>query len=144
MSESMSQSPDFEREERPDVSEVSLGTIVSGVASDLSDLLRKELELAKAELRVEAQKASKGVGLLGGAGFAGWMLAVFASLALMFALGALMPLGWAALIVAVLWGIVGAVLFTRGRAQLKAVNPKPEQTVETLKEDVQWAKTRTS
>jgi len=51
-----------------------------------------------------------------------------------------MPLGWAALIVAALWGLAGAVLYTSGRARLRTVNPKPERTVETLKEDAEWAK----
>jgi hypothetical protein len=55
-----------------------------------------------------------------------------------------MPTGWAALITAVVLGIIAAVLFSIGRKKLKQVNPKPEQTVETLKEDVQWAKNRTS
>ena len=41
---------------------------------------------------------------------------------------------WAALIVALVWAVIGAVLYARGRAQLRAVHPKPEQTVDTLKE----------
>ena len=62
----------------------------------------------------------------------------------MFALDAVMPTGWAALITAVVLGIIAAVLFVLGRKKLKQVNPKPEQTVDTLKEDVQWAKNRSS
>jgi Putative Actinobacterial Holin-X, holin superfamily III len=69
---------------------------------------------------------------------------VFLALALMFALDAIMPIGWAALITAVILGIVAAVLFVLGKKQFAQVNPKPEQTVETLKEDVQWAKNRNS
>jgi hypothetical protein len=69
---------------------------------------------------------------------------VFLSLALMFALDQVMPIGWAAVITAVVLGIVAAVLFVLGRKQFRQVNPKPEQTVETLKEDVQWAKNRNS
>jgi hypothetical protein len=80
--------------------------------------------------------------MFGGAGFAGWMVGLFASLALMWALGALMPLGWAALIVAVLWAVAGAVLFVQGRQKMRDVRPVPEQTMQTLKEDVQWAKNR--
>jgi len=128
-----------------DVSNASVGQLLSEVTSDLSTLMRQEMELAKAELRQEATKAGKGAGFLGGAGFAGYMLALFASLALMFALAELDFIGlWAAaLIVAVIYGIVGFVLFKRGRRELKNVNPMPTQTVETLKEDVQWAKTQT-
>ncbi len=69
------------------------------------------------------------------------MLLVFASLALMFQLDVWMPIGWAALIVAVLWGIVAAVLASTGRKNLKQATTAPMQnTVETLKEDAQWAK----
>lgn len=118
----------------------SLGEIVSEITNDLSTLMRQELDLMKAELKQEATKAGAGVGMLGGAGFAGYFLLLFLSVALMAALDAVMPLGWAALIVAVLWGIVAAVLGQRGKSRLKTVNPKPEQTIESLKEDAQWAK----
>ncbi|ANZ40810.1 hypothetical protein BBK82_37315 [Lentzea guizhouensis] len=120
--------------------EESLGDLVSELTGDLSKLMRQELELAKAEIRQEATKAGKATGMLAAAGFAGYLTIVLLSFALVFALGAVMPLGWAALIVAALWGIAGAVLYTSGRAKLRTVNPKPERTVETLKEDVEWAK----
>jgi len=129
---------------RPDVEGRSVGELIGEVTSDLSKLMRQELDLAKAEMKVEASKAGKGAGMLGGAGIAGHLVLVFLSLALMFALDAVMPTGWAALIVAALWGIVAAVLAATGRKKLREVNPKPERTVETLKEDVQWAKTRSS
>ena len=118
----------------------SLGDLVSELTGDLSKLMRQELELAKAELREEAAKAGKAGGMLAAAGFAGYMTTVLISLALVFALGAVMPLGWAALIVAVVWGIAGGVLYSSGRAKLRTVNPKPERTVATLKEDAEWAK----
>lgn len=118
----------------------SLGDLVSELTGDLSKLMRQELELAKAELREEASKAGKATGMLAAAGFAGYLTTVLLSFALVFALGAVMPLGWAALIVAALWGIAGAVLYTSGRAKLRTVNPKPERTVATLKEDAEWAK----
>ena len=128
--------------DRPDVENVSVGELVREVAGDLSNLMRKELELAKAEVKEEAGKGAKGAGMLGGAGLAGYFVALFLSLALMWALASVIPTGWAALVVAVLWAIVGAVLFVTGRKKLREVNPKPEQTLETLKEDVQWARTR--
>jgi len=124
---------------RMDSSE-SLGDLVSELTADLSKLMRQELELAKAEIRQEAAKAGKATGMLAAAGFAAYLTTVLLSLALVFALGAIMPLGWAALIVAALWGLAGAVLYTSGRARLRTVNPKPERTVETLKEDAEWAK----
>lgn len=139
----MSQSQTF-GDDRPDVEGQSVGSLVSGLTSDLSTLMRQELELAKVELKQEAAKTGKAAGLFGGAGLAGWMVALFASLALMWALGEVMPLGWAALIVTVLWAIAGAVMFVQGRAKMRAINPVPEQTKQTLKEDVQWAKNRKS
>jgi hypothetical protein len=120
----------------------SIGHLIGEVAQDVSTLFRQEVALAKAELKEEATKAGKAGGMLAGAGFAGYMVAVLLSLALVFALGAVMPLGWAALIVAVLWGIVGGVLYVTGKNQMKNVDPVPRQTVETLREDAQWVRDR--
>ena len=128
----------------PDVEDRSVGDLLSEVTGDLSKLMRQEVALAKVELKEEATKAGKAGGLLGGAGAVGYLVLVFVSLALMFALDEVMPMGWAALITAAVLGIIAAILFVVGRNRLKQVNPKPEQTVETLKEDVQWAKNRTS
>jgi uncharacterized membrane protein YqjE len=125
---------------RPDVEDRSLGDLVSELTSDLSTLMRQELELAKAEMRREGKKAGAAAGMLGGAGVAGHLVLLFASLAVMWALGEVMHLGWAALIVTVVWVVVAAVLFTTGRKRMREVNPKPEQTTATLKEDLEWAK----
>jgi hypothetical protein len=140
-------------EGHPDVEGTSVGQLIGDVTRDLSTLMRQELELAKAELRADANratdevkaqagKAGKGAGMLGGAGFAGIMLAVFLSCALWWGLENVMDAGLAALIVAVIWGVIAAVLYSMGRKQLKTVdftrlkqiNPKPEQTVETLQQ----------
>ncbi|GAA3423549.1 phage holin family protein [Streptosporangium sandarakinum] len=123
--------------------EPSLGQLVGEVGEDLSKLFRQEVELAKAEIRQEATKAGKAAGMLSGAGVAGLVVALFVSLAVMFGLGAVMPLGWAALIVAVVWAVIGGVLYTNGRKRMSEVSPKPEQTVETLKEDARWARNLT-
>jgi uncharacterized membrane protein YqjE len=122
----------------------SVGQLVSQLTTDLGQLTRQELALAKAELQVEAKKAGKGAGMLGGAAFAGWMVALFISLTVMWALDEAMDLIWAALIVAVVWAVVAAVLAMTGRKELREVNPKPDQTVESLKEDAKWLKTRNS
>jgi len=127
-----------------DPADHSVGDLLGRVTSDLSTLMRKEVELAKVEIKEEATKAGKASGTLVGAGLIGFLVLVFLSLAVMFGLDQVMPIGWAAVITAVLLAIVAAVLFVVGRRQLRQVNPKPEQTVETLKEDVQWAKNRTS
>ena len=117
---------------RPDVEGTSVGQLMGEVAKDLSTIMRQELELAKVEVKAEAKKAGKGAGLMGAAGFAGYMVLLFLSIALWWALSHLVGHSWSALIVAVLWGVIGFVAFTMGRKQLKAVNPKPERTVDTL------------
>lgn len=122
----------------------SVGELVSQLTTDLGELTRQELALAKAELQTEAKKAGKGAGMLGGAAFAGWMVALFVSLTVMWALDEAMDLIWAALIVAVVWAVVAVVLAMTGRKELREVNPKPDQTVESLKEDAKWLKTRKS
>lgn len=131
--------------ERPDVEGRTAGELISEVASDFSTLMRQELELAKVEMKAEASKAAKAGGMLGGAGVAGHFVLIFLSLTLMWALAdAFDSLIWATLVVAILWGIVAAVLFVIGKNKMREVNPKPEQTVQTLKEDAEWARTRNS
>ena len=122
--------------------DASPGQLASEVAKDLSTLVRQEIALAKAELQQEAKTAGVAAGALGGAGFAGYFVLVFLSLGLMWGLDSWMPLGWAAVVVAAVWAVVAAVLAVVGRSRLKKFNPKPERTIETVKEDVQWAKTR--
>jgi len=119
---------------RPEVSGTSVGELISEVTTDLSVLMRQELALAKAELTVEAKKAGQGAGMFGAAGFAGYMVLLFLSFALWWALENVMDAGLAALIVAVLWGVIGAVAFVLGRKKFRQVNPKPERTVDTLQQ----------
>jgi len=126
---------------RPDVADRSLGDIVGEIAEDLSRLVRQEIDLAKTEAKQEVTKLGKGAGMLGGAGIAAHLLLLFGSVALMLVLGRAMPLDLAAVIVAVVWVIVAAVLAARGRRQLQSFDPTLETTTQTLKEDVQWAKT---
>ena len=117
-----------------DVENVSVGELLGNVSRDLSTLMRQELELAKAEVRAEAVKAGKGAGMMTGAAMAGWMCVLFVSIAVWWGLANVMDEGLAALIVAVLWGIAGAVLFATGRRTLRAMNPTPERTVNTVKQ----------
>jgi hypothetical protein len=126
-----------------DPAETSVGELIGNISDDLTRLFRQEVELAKAELRQEAAKAGKAAGMLGGAGFAGYLGVVLLSFALVFALGNVMDLGWAALIVAAIWGVIGAVLYANGRKKLKTVDPVPHRTVDTIKEDAQWLKNPT-
>ena len=121
----------------------SVGELIGEISKDLGQLVHQEIELAKAEMKQEVTKVGKGAGMLGGAGFAGYMVALFASLTLAYIIGTFWPAWVGALIVTLLWGIAGVVLYTRGRAQLKTVNG-PVQTKETLKEDAQWVRHPTS
>ncbi len=129
----------------PDVEGTSVGTLIGEVTRDLSTLMRQELELAKAEVRAEANKATnevkaqgakagKGAGMLAGAGYAGHMVALFLSIALWWALSHLVGHSWSALIVAILWGAIAAVAALMGKKKFQQVNPKPERTVETLQQ----------
>lgn len=121
----------------------SLGEIISDISSGLSQLFRQEVDLAKAELKAEASKAGKAAGMFSGAGVAGLLTLIMLSFALAFGLGNVMNLGWAALIVAVLWAVVAGVLFAMGRTNARTVSPVPQKTVQTLKEDAQWLKNPT-
>jgi hypothetical protein len=121
-------------------SEPSLGDLVGQATKDLSTLVRKEIELAKTELSTEVAKAGKGAGMFGGAGVTALYGLTFVSLAAMFGLGAVMPLGWAALIVGVVYLGVAGILAMTGKKAFKDFSPKPERTIRTLKEDAQWAR----
>ncbi|MEU2899539.1 phage holin family protein [Streptomyces sp. NPDC001273] len=123
-------SPLSRRSTEPPAPERSTGELLSQVTSDLQVLFRQE----------EGTKAGKAAGMFGGAGFAGYMVLLFLSLAAVFALASVMDEGWAALIVAGLWAVAGAVLYQKGRAKMRTVSPKPERTVQTLKEDAEWAR----
>jgi len=114
------------------VGDRSLGELISEVTEDLSTLMRQELELAKAELQQSATRAGKGAGMLGGAAVAGYFVLLFASIALWWAIGGATGLDWSAVIVAVIWGIIGAVLATVGRNSLRSVRGLP-RTADTVK-----------
>lgn len=117
---------------QPDVGSASVGELITEVTRDLSTLMRQELELAKAEVKAEVAKTGKAAGMLGGAGFAGYMVLLFLSIALWWGLANVIDQGWAALIVAVIWAAICGVLYVTGRNTLRTVNPKPERTVDTV------------
>lgn len=119
-----------------------LSELISRTSSDLATLFRKEVELAKIEIRDDVRHTAKAGSMFGAAGFAGYLAAVLASLAVVFALDLAMPL-WAAFsVVAVLFALVGLVLFRQARTRMSQFTPGPEQTIETIKEDIEWAKAR--
>ncbi|MFB9237785.1 phage holin family protein [Plantactinospora siamensis] len=117
----------------PDVHGRSFGDLMGEVTRDLSTLVRQEVELAKAELREEGSKAGKAAGMFGAAGVAGFLVLLFLSHALWWGLSNVMDQGWAALIVAIIWAVIGAVLYSRARTQMKNVRGLP-RTTETVKQ----------
>lgn len=111
----------------------SLGDLLGEVTRDMSTLMRQEVELAKVELKQSATRAGRGAGLLAGAGVAGHFVLLFISLALWWALGDVMGLGWSGVVVAIIWAIIAAVLASKGRKELDKIKGMP-QTAETLQE----------
>jgi Putative Actinobacterial Holin-X, holin superfamily III len=130
--------------EAGDLRERPLPELFRQLTQETTTLLRQEVELAKAELAEKGRQAGKGAGLFGGAGVVGLGAVGALTACFILALDTVMPAWLAALIVAVVYGAVAAILALRGRSKLQqAAPPVPEQTVETLKEDVRWAKNQT-
>lgn len=119
-------------------SKPSAGQLLSDITMDVQTLFRQEIQLAKAEIREDVAQSVRAAGMLATASFAGHMVIVLLSLAAMFGLSTLLGLGWSALIVAGVWALIGGGLFAAGRSRLRAVSPKPERTIESLKEDAEW------
>jgi hypothetical protein len=120
-------------DDHPPRSLSNVGELFADISRDLSTLIRQETELAKAELRQSATRAGKGAGMLGGAGVAGHFVLLFLSITLWWGLGNQIGRAWSALVVAVVWAVIAAVLASIGRRELKQVNGMP-QTTETARE----------
>jgi len=122
----------------------SLGDLFSRLTTDLSKLMHDEVELAKVELKETAKEAGTAGASLGAAGVLGLVAFLLLSFAAAWGLAEVVPEGVGFLIVGGAYGIVALGLLAFGRQRLKTVNPVPEQTVETLKEDVAWAREQMS
>lgn len=145
----MTQQPETTTTPRPEVvttpkrSEASLGELLSEMTSELSSLFRQEVELAKVEARQEASRAVRAGSKLAVAGVAALLAALLASMAGAWLLDQAINRALAFLIVGIAWAIVGMVLYTTGRRDLKDLGALPA-TRETIKEDVEWAKAQKS
>jgi uncharacterized membrane protein YqjE len=118
-----------------------IGDLVKELSGQVSTLVRQEVALARAEVSEKGKKASVGAGMFGGAGVAGLLMLASLTAFLILVLHLAMPAWAAALIVTALWGAVAGVLALQGRTKLHEMGkPVPEQTIETVKEDIQWAK----
>ena len=122
----------------------NFGELLKQLSADTATLVRKELELAKAELAEQGKKAGKGAGMVGAAGVVGFLALAAMTACFILALANVMPSWLAALIVAVVYATLAGVLALRGRNKVREATPPTPQTVETVKEDVQWAKHPTS
>ena len=109
----------------------SIGQILGDVSRDVSTLMRQEVALAKAELRQSGTQAGKGIGMYVGAAVAGMLFLVFLSVCVWWAVGGLIGRGWSALIVAVVWAIVAAILAMVGKKEFERIRGLP-QTAETM------------
>ena len=131
-------------EAQPELRDHSIGELVKELATETSTLVRQEIDLAKAEMTDRGKRAGKGAGMLG-AGAVVALLALGAlTTGLIAALDLAVPTWLAALIVTAVYGAIAAVLVQAGRKKVEeAAPPVPEETIESVKEDVQWAKSRT-
>ena len=127
-----------------DLRERPIGELLKQLSQETTTLVRQELDLAKAEMTEKGRKAGKGAGMFGGAGVVGLLALGALTAALILALDTAMD-GWlAALVVGLVYAAIAGVLALTGKKEVQqATPPVPEQTVESVKEDVQWAKTRT-
>jgi uncharacterized membrane protein YqjE len=126
-----------------DPRERGIGELVKDLASQTSTLVRQEIKLAQAEVTEKGKVAGRGAGMLGGAAVAALLMLGALTALIIVVLDSFLGLWLAILIVTVLWGIVAAVLAQAGRKSLREATPPVPQTVETVKEDIQWAKTQT-
>ena len=128
---------------REDLHDASLGDVAKKLAADVATLARQEIALAKAELAEKSKQIGLGGALVGGAAVAGWMALIAVTACLILLLALTIPAWVAALVVAAIWGAVAGVLALTGRDRIKqGAPPVPEQTIEHVKEDVQWLKNR--
>lgn len=121
--------------------EQPIGELLKQLASETTTLVRQELDLAKAEMREKAAKAGPGIGMIGAAGGVGLLALGALTTFFILALDGALPNWLAALIVAAVYGLIAALLYMRGKETVDdAGSPAPRQTIESVKEDVEWAK----
>jgi uncharacterized membrane protein YqjE len=127
----------------PELRDQPVGELMKQLSDQTTTLVRKEVELAKAELAVKGKKAGIGAGMFGGAGLVGFFAFAALTTTFILALATAVAPWLAALIVTVVYGAVAGVMALQGRNKVKdAVPPVPERAVDSTKEDVAWVKTR--
>ena len=130
-----------EHTEDSELRDRSLGDLMKRLADDTGTLVRREIDLAKAEMREKGQKIGAGAALVGAAGLVGLLALGSLTAFLILALDGVIPNWLAALIVGLVYAAVAAYLAVQGREKLReAGRPVPEQTQATIEEDLEWAK----
>ena len=122
----------------------SLGELVSDATRDLGQLVRQEIALAKTETKEELREAGRAGAMFGAAAVGGLLALILLSFAIAWGLAEIMPIGLAFFVVGAVVAAGATWAALTGRRHLKEFSPVPEETVETIKEDVQWLKARKS
>ena len=123
----------------------SLGELLGQVTTDIGNLMTTQLELAKVEIKEEVSRAGKGAGMVGAGGLTAYAAVLMVSVALAFGIGDLIDsLGWAFLIVGVLHALIATALVMTGKQKINSVTPVAEQTIASVKEDIEWARQQKS
>ena len=121
----------------------SLADLARQLSNQTTELVRHEVELAKAELRVKGKRAGVGAGMFGGAGALGLYALGALTAAIIAGIAEVLPVWASALIVAALYGAIAGILALRGKKKVQeATPPLPEETVQSVKEDVRYTKQR--
>jgi len=132
--------PELRQQER------SIGELFGQLSQDMTLLVRQEIQLARTEMSDKLSRLATNLVSVAAGGFVAYLggLALVAALILAIRDLANISLAFSALIVGAILAIVGYVMLQRGMKELKRVDLAPRRTVETLKDDVQWAKEQTS
>lgn len=118
-----------------------VGELLKQLANETTTLVKQEIDLAKAEFAEKGRKAGPGFGMWGAAGVVGLLALGALTTFFILALDGILPNWLAALVVAAAYGAIAGVLYMTGKQRVAEAGPvMPEQTIETLKEDVEWAK----
>jgi uncharacterized membrane protein YqjE len=121
----------------------SIGELLKQLSEETATLVKQELALARAELEQQGKRAGRGAGMLGGAGVAALLTLGALTATLIAVLDTAMETWLAALITTAVWAVVAGALALQGKNKIAEATPPAPQTIQTVKEDVQWAKTRT-
>lgn len=117
----------------------SLGDTVMGIIKDVQNVIRGEVQLAKTELKEDATQMGKGAGMIGAGVFFGLIGFMFLMLGVTYVINLWLEMWLSALIVGAVLVIIAAILAMVGKSQIQSASLKPEKTIESIKEDKEWA-----